>query len=293
MQVTDAIDTQERIDKCRKILADDPNSQIFAALAEAHRRRGELDKAFRICQDGLKTHSEYGAAHAVMAKINLDRRMYDWAETEARKAAELDGWTRSTELLLAEIHIYKGEFGPAIKLLNRLHDSDPSNEQISKLLEIARQIPEQQAAALNETMASSKVADASGNGDSGPVEEVAVPPEPASKLTIEDVLDQSINVPGVDGVLFVGREGLLVSSRWAIDGLTEEYAATMTEIAGILDRELAVQTWGPVTTVLLESDGRTFYLVRRSNGMIVFVVGDAANLGGLRMRLESLLVRLS
>ncbi len=290
--MTNAIDTQERIDKCQKILASDPSSQIFAALAEAYRRQGELDKAFRTCQSGLKIHSEYGPAHAVMAKINLDRRMYDWAESEARKAAEIDGWTRSTELLLAEIHIYKGEFEPAIRLLRRLLEADPGNEQITKLLDIARQLPRQQAEEQNRSSQILRDEPTLVNAPKEANPETGTTP-PVEELTEDSVLDQSIGIPGLDGVLFVNREGLLVSSRWSIDGAAEDYAAAMTEVSRLLDRELAVDCWGEVTTVLIESDRRTFYLVRRANGMFVFVVGDAANLGGLRMRLESLLSRLS
>jgi predicted regulator of Ras-like GTPase activity (Roadblock/LC7/MglB family) len=223
-----------------------------------------------------------------MAKINLDRRMYDWAESEARQAAEIDGWTRSTELLLAEIHIYKGEFEPAIRLLRRLLETDPKNEQISKLLEIARQLPQQQA---EEKILASQPPMDEPTLVSGLAQADEAPPAP-SKLTEDDVLDQSIGIPGVDGVLFVNRDGLLVSSRWSLEGSAEKFAAEMTEISGLLGRELALDCWGEVTTVLVESEDRTFYLVRRLKAMFVFVVGDAANLGGLRMRLESLLSRL-
>ncbi len=97
----------ERIEKCQRLLEADPNSQIFAALAEACRKKGDLDLAFRICKNGLKVHNNYGSAHVVMAKINLDRGLYDWAEIEAKRASELDGKTRTIDLLLAEIYIYK------------------------------------------------------------------------------------------------------------------------------------------------------------------------------------------
>ncbi|RME27850.1 MAG: hypothetical protein D6800_04560, partial [Candidatus Zixiibacteriota bacterium] len=134
----------ERIAKCHKILQSDPNSQIFAALAEAYRKKGELDTAFRICQNGLRVHPSYGSAHIVMAKINLDRGLYDWAETEVQKAREIDGNSRAIELLLAEIQIYKGDFQNAIRLLKKLHESDPTNEHIAKLLDIAERIPREQ-----------------------------------------------------------------------------------------------------------------------------------------------------
>jgi tetratricopeptide (TPR) repeat protein len=123
--MTVSSEINDRIEKCQKIMESDPNSQIFAALADAHRKKGELDKAFRICQNGLKIHPSYGAAHLVMAKINMDRGLYDWAEAEIKKAIELDGSSRSIDILLSEILIYKGEFVEAVKLLKKLHQSDP------------------------------------------------------------------------------------------------------------------------------------------------------------------------
>jgi len=88
----DTAQIDDRISKCQKILEVDPNSQIFAALAEAYRKRGDLDKAFQVCQNGLWIHPSYGSGHLVMSKINLDRGLYDWAEIEANKAQDLDGF---------------------------------------------------------------------------------------------------------------------------------------------------------------------------------------------------------
>ncbi len=105
--MTAVVELEDRIEKCQRLLETDPNSQIFAALAEAYRKRGELDKAFRVCQGGLKVHPSYASAHVVMAKINLDRGLYDWAEAEVRKAMDLEGTTRVNELLLAEVQIYQ------------------------------------------------------------------------------------------------------------------------------------------------------------------------------------------
>jgi len=179
----------ERIFKCRKIIEEDPNSQIFAALAESYRKKGELDKAFRVCQSGLKIHPSYGAAHVVMAKINLDRGLYDWAEIEAQKAMELDGRTRTLELLLAEIYIYKGEFDQAIKLLKQLHDADPNNAQISKLLDIARKLPEENRARTGIPVATDDlVADV--------VTPEPVPEESDESLSTAQILDFAMAISG-------------------------------------------------------------------------------------------------
>lgn len=274
----------ERIEKCRKILDADPNSQIFAALADAYRKKGELETAFRICQNGLRIHPSYGSAHMVMAKINLDRSLYDWAEIETNKAAEIDGRTRSIELLLAEIFIYKGEFNSAIKLLKRLHESEPDHPQIKKLLGIARKLPQEQAALSD----AAGPTEQPGGVDSEPKSET-VHTKASVRLSAKEVLERCIAIPGVDGVLFLNLEGLLVESKWTLKMDPTACAATMGEIDKALNRELIKSFFGSVRTVLIETEEPTFYLVRVANGVFLFAANSSANLGTLRMRIEKLL----
>jgi predicted regulator of Ras-like GTPase activity (Roadblock/LC7/MglB family) len=281
--VTTTVEIGDRIAKCQKILDADPNSQIFAALAEAYRRSGDLEKAFRVCQNGLKIHPSYGSAHVVMAKINLDRRLYDWAEIEARKAAELDGWTRATELLLAEIHIYKGEFVEALRLLKKLHAADPTNTQTKKLLEIARQLPQQQAAGIR----SQPEPPAESESDQS-----AAPPPPAAPPAPErraDLLARSLSIPGVEGAVFVNAEGLLVDSQWTLDLDASICSAVMAEIGNRVNSELASSVFGAVNTVWIETGGPTFLVIRGDDGFYLFAGDATANLGALRMKLEGLL----
>ncbi|MDH3889605.1 MAG: roadblock/LC7 domain-containing protein [candidate division Zixibacteria bacterium] len=295
-----ASEIDSRIVKCQKILAQDPNSQIFAALAEAMRRKGDLEKAFRVCQNGLKVHPSYGSAHVVMAKINLDRQLFDWAEIEARKAAECDGWTRATELLIAEIHIYKGEFQPAIKLLTKLHESDPANSQITKLLEIARQIPQQHQALIGEKAVSgahkAPVAEPGGTGELADkttiVTDAMATPEdkPSTPLSVEQILEKVISLPGVDGTLFINREGLVVKSEWTMRLDSTVCGAIALEFSRGLDQSLTAGFFGKVHSVLVETGGHTFYTVRSHEGMFMFVANSKTNLGALRMKLDALLL---
>jgi len=277
----------ERIEKCQKILDEAPNSQIFAALADAYRKKGELEKAFRICQNGLRIHPSYGAAHVIMAKINLDRGLFDWAEIEANKAAEIDGRTRSTELLLAEIHIYKGEFNAAIKLLERLHQSEPDNPQIKKLLGIARRLPQEQAALAGGLGSPEQPA----RGITSQPKSETIPAKAAVKLSAKEVLEGSIAIPGVNGVLFINPEGLVVESEWALKMDLNACSAAMGEIDQELGRELLKSSLGRVRRVLIETVGPTFYLVRVADGIFLIAANSSANLGTLRMKIENLLAK--
>ncbi len=278
----------DRIAKCEKILEANPNSQIFAALADAYRKKGDLDKAFRICQNGLRIHPSYGSAHVVMAKINLDRGLYDWAEIEANKAMEIDGKTRSIELLLAEIYIYKGEFNAAIKLLKELNEADPDHPQIKKLLEIARKLPEEQAALSPVSKMTASQPEPETASEATGKTKTKEPPPP---LTAKEVIEQSMVIPGMEGVLFVNFEGLVVESEWKLSMDPALCAATLGDIGNAVEQELVDNSLGNIRTVLIETLEPIFYLVWVTDGIFLFAADSSANLGSLRMRIENLLVR--
>jgi len=278
------VEIENRITKCQKILDTNPNSQIFAALAEAFRKKGDLEKAFRVCQNGLRVHPDYGAAHVVMAKINLDRGLYDWAEEEVNRARATDGNNRTVELLLAEIYIYKGEYKSAIKLLKKLAEADPQNEHVRRLLEIAMKIPQEQA-----VMIGSPVTDqASSTVVVDRREPEPVPVKPPTKLSKADVLRGTFGIDGIQGALFVNTEGLLIASEWQSQIDSATCGAALAEVINFLSQELMKVSFGRVNTVLVETAGIVFYLIHVDQGMYVVVGNAQVNLGTLRMKMAGL-----
>ncbi len=294
-----SIEIDERIVKCRKILDVDPNSQIFAALADAYRKKGDFDNAFRICQSGLKVHPSYGSAHVVMAKINLDRGLYDWAMVEAKKAQDIDGKSRTIELLLSEIYIYRGEFHSAIKLLKKLHDTDPYNTQINKLLDIAQKIPEEQKALARANSVRSNVVeektimmpkgqlDKSQSQENPQVE--IVPEKKIEFYDAQGIIEQGIKIRGVDGLLLVNLEGLVLESDWTLNSDVELCGATLGDLSLLLSQELIETSFGNFKSVLIEANGYTYYVNRVDVGLFIFVAGEKSNLGSLRMKIDNLL----
>lgn len=295
--MTVTAELNDRIGKCRKILANDPNSQIFAALAEALRKKGELDEAFRTCQSGLRSHPGYGVAHSIMAKINLDRGQYDWAEVELKKARELDGSSRATDVLMAEIMIYKGDFDRATKLLKTLLQADPGSVHIRKLLDIADSIANERRVGAAQPMAADQAGGAepetpaehapvalnqSGNGDD---------PAKVSSVTAAEIVRCAGSIKGLSGSLFVNCEGLLVESKWADNLDPEIVAAAMSEVTSQLNQDLLRGSFGAVSWILIETDGQTVQLVRRTNGTFVFLGSKQMNLGPVRMKLTELFDR--
>jgi predicted regulator of Ras-like GTPase activity (Roadblock/LC7/MglB family) len=287
----DQSNIDDRIAKCTKILDDNPSSQIFAALADAHRKKGDLDRAFRICQNGLKVHPGYGSGHLVMAKINMDRGMYDWAESEIKKAMELDGVTRATELLLSEVLIYKGEFNKACRILEKLLQSDPDNEQIRKLLDIARKIP------LEARPGAAPLPAKASSAAPAPPQQINIPapsePPLPPKLSDKQLLRALIVVPGVEGALLVNKDGLVLEAEWNEQGDTDLTGALAAETARYCAVQMRESGFGTLQSVLIET-GRSFlYLSNAAGRLLAVVCSESINLGTLKLKLASLLGRVT
>lgn len=293
----DLSDIDERIAKCNKILDENPSSQIFAALAEAHRKKGELDKAFRICQNGLKVHPNYGSAHLVMAKINLDKGMYDWAESEVQKAVELDGATRATDLLLSEIHIYKGEFNKACRMLETLHQADPNNEQIKKLLDIAHKIPVDSDHGAPIGIAPSRaVAPAPVPGPPKAPAKAKPTPKPEHRepgLDYKQILKSLVATPGIDGVLLLKSDGLVIEAVWNIPGETDVVGALSVEAARFATVQMRESGFGNLNSMMIETPDSLIYLAGIKGKLLAVICSETVNLGSLKMKLATLLPRLA
>lgn len=293
-------DIDERIAKCTKILDENPSSQIFAALAEAYRKKGELDKAFRVCQNGLKVHPNYGSGHLVMAKINLDKGMYDWSEAEIHKAAEIDGANRTIELLLSEVYIYKGEFNKACRLLERLHQDDPENDQIKKLLDIARKIPmdtdHSGSVPAGERSFTLRPSASQPIRRSEPVKQIPVSAPSAlsaADLNYRQVLKAIVGTPGVDGALMANKDGLVIDVEWNVPGETELISALSVESARYAAAQMRETGFGNLQSMMIETTDRLLYLAGAKGKVLTVICSDSVNLGSLKLKLGSLMTRLS
>jgi tetratricopeptide (TPR) repeat protein len=132
----DSIEINDRITKCERILEDNPQSQIFAALADAYRKKGDIQKAQEICSDGLKIHPDYPSARIVLAKILIAKGNHDQGWDELKKAVALSGRTRAVDILEAEIFIQKGQKSAASALIDSLSSVDPDDDNVKNLKEM-------------------------------------------------------------------------------------------------------------------------------------------------------------
>jgi predicted regulator of Ras-like GTPase activity (Roadblock/LC7/MglB family) len=264
---------EERISKCEEILSDNPESLIFAALSDAYRKIGDLSKAFHVCGQGLRLHPDYGPGHLVMARINMERGMYTEAEKELASAEQADGKTRTTELLLAQVYMMKGQLDKAKMVLDKLRAANPENQTVGQLLDAIREQSELGkldvgVMTVHEHFSIEKVAD------------------------LRDGMHYLKSLPGVMGAVVVGDDGVVVESKLN-PNLKGELVGAVTATTIRCVREGASSIgFGEVEQTWIDTKGLGLWIMRFSQQTLALCCVPDANLGALRMRVNELLDHL-
>ncbi|MGE4131325.1 MAG: tetratricopeptide repeat protein [Bdellovibrionales bacterium] len=92
----------ELIEKYQILLQKDPKSQVFAPLAEAYRKMGLVEEAFRIAVRGVQFNPNFSGGRIALAKIFLDRQSLPAAIDELEKAISLSPDNILAHSLLAD-----------------------------------------------------------------------------------------------------------------------------------------------------------------------------------------------
>lgn len=82
----------------KNILAKDPKSKVFAALAESYRKQGELQKALDIAKKGVAYHPQFVSGHVALGQTLLDLSEFEQAEQHFKQATQI-----SPENILAHL----------------------------------------------------------------------------------------------------------------------------------------------------------------------------------------------
>lgn len=264
------VELDERINKCLSILEENPRSRIFAALAEAYRRRGDVGRAFSICKNGLRIHADYGAAHVVVAKLYLHQNMVKQARMSAERAIELDGPSRSSDLLLAEIHLASGAYPEVWKILNRFTRKGGEDKAVTSLRERLKNATQSGGVAL--PAASSQPVPTS-----LPDPPADVPP-PADRKTVctdpAQVVTEMMAVPRMTYVALYANDGTLLASHGDTGAGAEANGSDMNSTFVEIDRLLEADGWGRLSTIRIE-DQQNQWGILGSEGMVAVIRGTA------------------
>jgi tetratricopeptide (TPR) repeat protein len=115
-------------------LAEEPASLAFLELAEALRRRGQLEAAGKVARGGLGRYPALADAHDLMARILSDQGDLAGAFDAWADALRLDPMRTGALKGIAFLYFRAGDAVAAIDHLQRAAEADPDDESIAQAL---------------------------------------------------------------------------------------------------------------------------------------------------------------
>ncbi len=79
-----------QFEQLKSRLQQNPDSLIFARVAEGLLNRGQVEEAIRICEEGIRKHPYYITGHMVLGKCYLQKKLFDLAEKEFKRVLLFD-----------------------------------------------------------------------------------------------------------------------------------------------------------------------------------------------------------
>ncbi len=128
-------DTSEELKSLLERYNRAPDSRLFAPLADAYRKNGQIDKAIELCEKGLEKYSDYASARVILGKCFYDKGATQRARVEFARVLEIDPDNMVARKYMGEILLAENRKEEAAEHFRHLLAIDPTNEEASKTLE--------------------------------------------------------------------------------------------------------------------------------------------------------------
>ena len=254
-------------------LASDPSSMAFLPLAEALRKRGQLDHARKVAVRGLERHPDNPAAHDVLARILVDtgdlQGAYDAWHAVLHLVPGHVGATKG----MAFIKFQQGDLEAAERLLVSVQSAESEGEDVNAAIGTVRR----SSAVKRQSLAMSA--------------EVATDP----KLLFADLMAAEM------AAILLDADGLVVAGAYYTeDGsdVAADVGATLTGVSGESRRVTNNLEIGEWRAIVFETETAVVQLspapaagALGPGGLIVLVAPAATPLGLLRRLLDKCIAR--
>lgn len=120
------------IEKYQLILEKDPNSQVFAPLAEAYREMGMLQEAQKTILAGMQRHPQFVSGLVTLGKIMRDVGEYKKALDALNKAVILAPENILAQQVLGEVHLANKDPKQALKAFKMVLFLNPHSKSAQK-----------------------------------------------------------------------------------------------------------------------------------------------------------------
>jgi tetratricopeptide (TPR) repeat protein len=124
----------EEIRRYREILSKEPSSTVFAALAEAYRKRKLLNQAIEACKIGLRYHPDFSSGRVALARAYYDAGEIEKARHELEKVVASVPDNIMAQKLLATIYRERGDLDSLEKIIHRILSFDPQDSNSKETL---------------------------------------------------------------------------------------------------------------------------------------------------------------
>jgi predicted regulator of Ras-like GTPase activity (Roadblock/LC7/MglB family) len=261
-------------------LAEEPTSLAFLELAEALRRRGQLEAACKVARGGLGRYPALADAHDLMARVLSDQGDLAGAFDAWADALKLDPMRTSALKGIAFLYFRAGDPAAATDHLQRAAEADPDDPSIAQALARVRReargmLPHSATAPVPgsdpkaDPALDPRPAEA---GSQAPVGATAPPPaeraETGSPFTELEGGHSLVLVDG-NGLRLAGSLPAPVGDETG-DRVAAQLAGVSRE-AGRATRLLGLGTW---QTITVESPDAHFVLVRPTGETVLLAVRE-------------------
>lgn len=128
-------DTSEELKSLLERFNKAPESRLFAPLADAYRKNGQIDEAIELCEKGLERYPEYASARVILGKCFYDKGATERARDEFARVLDIDPDNMVARKYMGEILLGEDRKEEAAEHLRRLLSIDPTNAEASRILE--------------------------------------------------------------------------------------------------------------------------------------------------------------
>lgn len=125
-----------------------PDSLVFARLADTCRKNGDPERALAILADGIGRHPDYPSAHIVRARCLVDLDRLADAEASLRRVIELDAQNLVAIQGLANLAERRDDPVEAVRWYEQIATLDPMNVEAAAALARLRPTPPPSAKGL-------------------------------------------------------------------------------------------------------------------------------------------------
>ena len=126
---------EETIQRLESRVKDNPKSILFARLADLYLKRGEIDRAVELCEEGIQNHPSYVTGNYILGKAYIAKGLHDRAEIEFKKVLSHDRQFLSAHKHLGDIMARMGWENKAAIHYRDILRIDPMDDYAHQMLD--------------------------------------------------------------------------------------------------------------------------------------------------------------